>query len=188
MTVKHAIADRMRVVMGDITSLDVDAIVNAANAQLRPGAGVCGAIHGRAGPELAAACRAVGGCPTGEARITPGFRLKARHVVHAVGPVWRGGNEGEPALLAACYRNSLALAADAGLRSIAFPAISTGIYGYPPELAAPLAVETCAEALGRYPGIEEVILCCFSRPSAELHREALAQFARNGSRSDTATG
>jgi O-acetyl-ADP-ribose deacetylase (regulator of RNase III) len=181
-------AERMRVVMGDITSLDVDAIVNAANAQLLPGAGVCGAIHGRAGPELAAACRAIGSCPTGEARITPGFRLKARHVIHAVGPVWRGGAEGEPELLAACYRNSLALAAEAGLRSVAFPAISTGIYGYPPEQAAPLAVETCAAALERHPGIEEVILCCFSRPSADLHREALARFARNGSRRAAAIG
>jgi O-acetyl-ADP-ribose deacetylase (regulator of RNase III) len=188
MAAERGIADRMRVVEGDITALDVEAIVNAANAQLLPGGGVCGAIHSRAGPELAAACRAIGGCPTGEARITPGFRLKARHVIHAVGPVWRGGNEGEPALLAACYRNSLALAAEAGLREIAFPAISTGIYGYPPELAAPLAVESCAEALKRYAGIAAVIFCCFSRPSADLHREALARFARNGSRSGAEAG
>ncbi len=167
------VGPRVRVVEGDITALDVDAIVNAANERLAPGGGVCGAIHRAAGPELAEACRRLGGCATGDARITGGYRLKARHVIHAVGPVWQGGGAREDELLAGCYRRSLELAAGHGLRSVAFPAISTGIYGFPPERAAPLAVGTVAEVLERRPGLE-VILCCFGRASAELHERALA--------------
>lgn len=170
---------RMRVVEGDITQLSVDAIVNAANGRLLPGGGVCGAIHSAAGSELAQACWALGGCPTGDARITPGFRLKAPWVIHAVGPVWKGGGAGEEEQLASCYRRSIELAQEKGLASIAFPAISTGIYGFPPERAAPIAVAAVAEALAGKPGIAEVIFCCFGKPSAELHRQALA--ARNGS-------
>lgn len=164
---------RMRVVEGDITTLAVDAIVNAANAQLIPGGGVCGAIHRAAGPELAEACRRLGGCAVGDAKITGGFRLKARHVIHAVGPVWQGGDAGEDELLASCYRRSLELAAEHGLRSVAFPAISTGVYGFPPERAAPLAVAAAAEVLARQPALQ-VVFCCFAHPSAELHERALA--------------
>ncbi len=172
-----SVRERMRVVEGDITQLDVDAIVNAANAALAPGGGVCGAIHRAAGPELAEACRRLGGCATGDARITPGFRLKARHVIHAVGPRWRDGAHGEQELLASAYRRSLELARDHGLASIAFPAISTGVYGFPPELAAPIAVRAVAEFLARHPKPELVIFCCFGTQSAELHRNALAALA-----------
>lgn len=166
-------ASRMRVVQGDITTLTVDTIVNAANEQLAPGGGVCGAIHRAAGPELAAACRELGRCPTGDARITGGYRLKAKHVIHAVGPIWQGGRSGEDELLANCYRRSLELAAAHGLTSVAFPAISTGIYGFPPERAATIAVGTVAAFLTHTPSFE-VIFCCFSRESAELHERAQA--------------
>jgi O-acetyl-ADP-ribose deacetylase (regulator of RNase III) len=145
----------------DITSLDVDAIVNAANSELLPGGGVCGAIHRAAGPELARACAKIAPCPTGQARLTPGFNLKARHVIHAVGPVWRGGNHGEPALLASAYRACLDLAVAHGLKGIAFPAISTGVYGYPLEAATAVAVAT-VRAFGQEPGsVERVIFACF---------------------------
>jgi O-acetyl-ADP-ribose deacetylase len=140
-------ADRIEIVEGDITRLDVDAIVNAANTMLAPGGGVCGAIHRAAGPELAEACARLGGCETGEAKITPGFRLPGRNVIHTVGPVWGGGESGEDVLLASCYRNSLALAAEHGLRTIAFPAISTGIFGFPPDRAAHIAVATVLDGL-----------------------------------------
>jgi O-acetyl-ADP-ribose deacetylase len=147
----------------DITTLDVDAIVNAANTELAPGGGVCGAIHRAAGPELAAACARVAPCPTGEARITPGFRLPARFVIHAVGPLWRGGGNDEPALLASAYRASLALAGREGLSSIAFPAISTGIYGYPLGAATSVAVATVRDELARQQSIVHVVFACFNQ-------------------------
>ena len=165
----------LEVVDGDITALDIDAIVNAANRHLAPGAGVCGAIHRAAGPELARACAAIGSCPTGEARLTPGFRLKARHVIHAVGPVWRGGDAGEDELLAGCYRASLDLAAANGIRCIAFPAISTGVYGYPLDQAARVAIATVREGLARHPVIERVVFCCFGAEPAALYRLLLAE-------------
>ena len=166
-------AGRMRVVEGDITALEVDAIVNAANRSLLGGGGVDGAIHRAAGPELLAVCRTLGGCETGEAKITPGFQLKARHVIHTVGPVWGGGSRGEAELLASCYRRSLELAALHELKTLAFPAISTGVYAYPPEAAARIATRTVADFLTDYDALEEVMLCCFSPSSAELHRVAL---------------
>jgi O-acetyl-ADP-ribose deacetylase (regulator of RNase III) len=157
----------IEVVEGDITRLDVDAIVNAANSTLLGGGGVDGAIHRAAGPELLAACRRLGGCPTGEARLTPGFRLPARWVVHTVGPVWRGGGHGGPELLRACYRNSLALAQAQGARSIAFPAISTGAYGYPAEAAAAIAIDEMRRAL---PAFDRIVACCFLARDAAIYR------------------
>src|SRR5690349_1975177 len=155
----------------DITTLDVDAVVNAANQSLAPGGGVCGAIHRAAGPELARACAAVGPCPTGEARLTPGFRLPARYVIHAVGPVWQGGAAGEAELLASAYRSAIRLAAEHQLRRIAFPAISTGIYGYPLELATPMAVSTVRTAAAGT-DIEQVIFACFSLDVERAYRQA----------------
>src|SRR2546428_7516042 len=159
---------RLDVVVGDITTLAVDAIVNAANRSLLGGGGVDGAIHRAAGPELLAECRTLGGCDTGSAKITRGYRLKAKHVIHAVGPVWGGGGKGEDDLLASCYRTALALAAAQGLSSIAFPAISTGIYRFPPERAARIAVGSVAAEVAHAPrGLTRVVFCCFSPDAAE---------------------
>ncbi len=163
----------MRVVVGDITTLALDAIVNAANASLLGGGGVDGAIHRAAGPKLLEECRGLGGCPTGAAKLTRGYDLPARFVIHTVGPVWQGGKADEDALLASCYRRSLELAAGHGLTRIAFPAISTGIYGFPAERAAPIAVRTVAEVLAHDRLFGEILFCCFSEPSAELHRRSL---------------
>jgi O-acetyl-ADP-ribose deacetylase (regulator of RNase III) len=166
-------SNRLRVVQGDITRLSVDAIVNAANERLVPGGGVCGAIHRAAGPELAAACAAVGGCPTGEARITKGYALPARYVIHAVGPVWHGGGQHEDMLLASCYTAALALATEHGVRTIALPAISTGIYGYPLEPATRIAVGTIAGALARASSVEQVTFCTFAFDATAAYEQAL---------------
>ncbi|MFN4311235.1 MAG: O-acetyl-ADP-ribose deacetylase [Ferrovibrio sp.] len=165
---------RISVITGDITRLQVDAIVNAANESLLAGGGVCGAIHRAAGPELENECRRIGRCPTGEARITAGYRLPARHVIHTVGPVWQGGAQGEPALLAACYRNSLGLALQHGLASIAFPAISTGIFGYPLEAATAIAVAEARRWASAQPRPEHIVFCCFSERDAAIYSAALA--------------
>ena len=157
---------QIRIVQGDITQLDVDAIVNAANSTLLGGGGVDGAIHRAAGAELLAACRPLNGCPTGEARITPGFRLPARWVIHTVGPVWQGGGRGEALLLRTCYDNSFALARDNGLISIAFPGISTGVYGYPKDRAAQIALAAMHAAKEDF---EEIIACCFSQEDLALY-------------------
>jgi len=166
----------LSVIVADITTLSVDAIVNAANSSLLGGGGVDGAIHRAAGPELVAECRMIGRCPTGEARITKGYRLPARHVIHTVGPVWQGGGKGERALLASAYRSSLQLALQHSLRTIAFPAISTGRYGFPQDQGARVAVATTAEVAAANPqAFSQIVFCCFSESSAEHHRAAIAE-------------
>ena len=162
----------IKVVLQDITDLEVDVIVNAANSSLLGGGGVDGAIHRAAGPELLVYCRGLGGCPTGQARITPGFALPANSVIHTVGPVWRGGGRGEAKLLESCYRNSFKLALEQGARTIAFPAISTGVYGYPKQQAVEIAVSVMRKFESRF---DRILACCFSAEDADLYRSALGQ-------------
>ena len=164
---------KLAAVRADITTLDVDAIVNAANSSLLGGGGVDGAIHRAAGPELLHACRLLCGCKTGDAKITGGFRLPARHVIHTVGPVWRGGDQGEPALLESCYRRSLELAAQHHIKSVAFPSISTGIYGYPIELASKVALSTVESSFELAPDVTEVTFCCFSAGDLDQYHRVL---------------
>jgi len=163
---------RLEVCVADITTLAVDAIVNAANQALLGGGGVDGAIHRAAGPELLAECRTLGGCATGAAKITRGYRLPAQHVIHAVGPVWNGGGSGEEELLASCYRVAIDLAAAQKLASIGFPSISTGVYRFPPERAAHIAVATVATAAASHRCIQRVVFCCYAQSAADHHRAA----------------
>lgn len=176
--------DRLTVqaIRADIVTLDVDALVNAANSSLLGGGGVDGAIQRAAGPELLEACRKLHGCEVGQAKITPGFRLKARHVIHTVGPVWRGGDSGEPEALAACYRNSLALAAAHGIRSIAFPAISTGVYGYPSEAAARIAIASTRSTSASSPLPSRIVFCCYSAPDLAIYQRLLSTAQDQGRR------
>jgi O-acetyl-ADP-ribose deacetylase (regulator of RNase III) len=166
-------ATRLEVIVADITTLSVDAIVNAANTSLLGGGGVDGAIHRAAGPDLVAECRVLHGCKTGDAKITKGYRLPAGHVIHTVGPVWNGGSRNEDDLLASCYLRAIELCRKHELASVAFPAISTGIYRFPADRAAGIAVKTVAEALPSAPSLTRVIFCCFSADSARLHEEAM---------------
>ncbi|SMF93389.1 O-acetyl-ADP-ribose deacetylase (regulator of RNase III), contains Macro domain [Methylomagnum ishizawai] len=167
--------NKLETIQADITQLAVDAIVNAANSSLLGGSGVDGAIHRAAGPGLLEECRRLNGCPTGQAKLTGGHKLPARHVIHTVGPVWRGGQQGEPELLASCYRESMRLAARHGLASVAFPAIACGAYGYPVEQAARVAVATLRQSLAEYPAIEKVWLVCFGEAVLDAYRAALAE-------------
>jgi len=165
----------MEVILGDITKLEVDAIVNAANTSLLGGSGVDGAIHRAAGSELVDECRLLRGCKTGDAKLTKGYRLPARFIIHTVGPVWQGGNHREPELLAGCYHKSMQIAADQNFESLAFPCISTGIYGYPKALAAEIAVKICSEQIQKNGSPQKVIFCCFDRENYEIYERILSQ-------------
>ena len=170
--------DRIEIISDDITRLKVDAIVNAANESLLGGGGVDGAIHRAAGPELLTECRTLGGCPTGQAKLTKGYQLPAKYVIHTVGPIWHGGSQGEPELLASCYRNSLALAAEHGVQSIAFPAISCGVYGYPPDQAARIAIREAKHFLDQDSSIQKIIFCCFGTAMMEVYQQAQRELAQ----------
>jgi O-acetyl-ADP-ribose deacetylase (regulator of RNase III) len=175
MTSLASINDRIAIIEGDLTTQSVDAIVNAANTSLLGGGGVDGAIHRAAGPALLEECRKLGGCPTGEARITAGYNLPARWVIHTVGPIWNGGGQGEDELLASCYRNSLALASEHGLSTIAFPSISTGAYRFPLERATRIALTETTTFLENDPSIEKIVFVCFGRPAYDLYERILQE-------------